>query len=162
MNTARPFPIGATITDGGVNFSLFSRTAEGVELLFFDRENDARPARAVRLDPVADRTYHYWHTFVPGLKPGQVYQARTRNDQGGFPADARYWESVVPVLSWDGRALHDISLMPISLGWKDPRHRRGRPRLAGQEEGRAILERFAALSRPFGTTIDVAGAAVTL
>jgi len=98
----------------------------------------------------------------PGLKPGQVYQARTKNDQGGFPADARYWESVVPVLSWDGRALHAISLMPISLGWKEPRHRRGRPRLAGQHEGRAILERFAALSRPFGTTIDVAGASVTL
>jgi isoamylase len=84
MNTARPFPIGATITDGGVNFSLFSRTAEGVELLFFDRENDARPARAVRLDPVADRTYHYWHTFVPGIRSGQLYGYRVHgpNDPG--------------------------------------------------------------------------------
>lgn len=98
----------------------------------------------------------------PALKPGQVYQARTKNDQGGFPADRRYWESVVPVLSWDGRTLRDISLIPISLGWKDPRHRRGRPRLAEQEEGRAILERFAALSQPFGTIVDVAGATVTL
>ena len=34
--------------------------------------------------------------------------------------------------------------------WQDG-HRRGRPRLAGAEEGRAILDRFAALSRPFGT-----------
>jgi hypothetical protein len=41
--------------------------------------------------------------------------------------------------------------VPISLGWKDARHRRGRPRLAGAEEGRAILDRFAELSRPFGT-----------
>ena len=42
--------------------------------------------------------------------------------------------------------LRSIELTPISLGWKDARHRRGRPRLAGAEEGRAILDRFAALS----------------
>jgi isoamylase len=47
-----------------------------VELLFFDREADAKPARVVRLDPVANRTYHYWHTFVPGVKPGQIYAYR--------------------------------------------------------------------------------------
>jgi poly-gamma-glutamate capsule biosynthesis protein CapA/YwtB (metallophosphatase superfamily) len=98
----------------------------------------------------------------PDLKPGQVYQARMRNDQAGFPADPRYWESVVPVLSWEGRELRSLELLPISLGWKEPRHRRGRPRLAGKDEGRAVLERFAALSQPFGTTIDVAGASVAL
>ena len=96
------------------------------------------------------------------LKPGQVYQVRMRNDQAGFPADKRYWESVLPVLTWEGRELRRIELVPITLGWKDPRHRRGRPRLAGKDEGRAILERFAALSQPFGATIDVAGAHVGL
>jgi poly-gamma-glutamate synthesis protein (capsule biosynthesis protein) len=98
----------------------------------------------------------------PELKPGQVYQARTKNDRAGFPADQRYWESVVPVLRWQGRELRELSFLPISLGWKDPRHRRGRPRLAGKDEGRSTLERFAALSRPFGTTIDVAGAVASL
>ena len=39
----RSSPLGATVVDGGVNFSLFSRTATGVELLFFDREDDAKP-----------------------------------------------------------------------------------------------------------------------
>ena len=33
----------------------------GVELLFFDREDDATPSRVVRLDPATNRTYHYWH-----------------------------------------------------------------------------------------------------
>src|SRR4051812_45052141 len=74
----RPAPIGATVLDGGVNFSLFSRTAAGVDLLFFDREDDARSARVVTLDPVANRTYHYWHAFVPGVKPGQLYAYRVR------------------------------------------------------------------------------------
>jgi isoamylase len=32
--TGRSVPLGATLIDGGVNFSLFSRTAAGVELLF--------------------------------------------------------------------------------------------------------------------------------
>ncbi|MFO0970221.1 MAG: glycogen debranching protein GlgX [Gemmataceae bacterium] len=72
-NVGRSFPLGAAVVDGGVNFSLFSRTASGVELLLFDREDDAKPARAVPLDPAANRTYHYWHVFVPAVKPGQLY-----------------------------------------------------------------------------------------
>ena len=69
-------PLGATVVDGGVNFSLFSRSATGVELVFFDREDDAKPSRVIALDPVANRTYHYWHVFVPGVRPGQIYGYR--------------------------------------------------------------------------------------
>src|SRR5438067_12723098 len=76
VTTGRPCPLGATLADGGVNFSLFSRTAAGAELLFFDREDDARPSRVVTLDPVKNRTYHYWHAFVPGVRPGQLYGYR--------------------------------------------------------------------------------------
>ncbi len=71
----RSYPLGAAVVDGGVNFSLFSRTATGVELLLFDRE-DAAPARVIRIDPVANRTYHYWHVFVPDVVPGQLYGYR--------------------------------------------------------------------------------------
>ena len=76
--TGRPAPLGATVGDEGTNFSLYSRTATGVELLFFDREDAAAPARVVAIDPVANRTYHYWHTFVPGVKPGQLYGYRVK------------------------------------------------------------------------------------
>lgn len=69
-------PLGATFVDGGVNFSLYSRHATGVELLFFDREDDARPSRVFPFDPVKNRTYHYWHTFVKGVQPGQIYAYR--------------------------------------------------------------------------------------
>jgi poly-gamma-glutamate synthesis protein (capsule biosynthesis protein) len=90
----------------------------------------------------------------PALTPGQVYQKRTDGDKGGFPADRRFWESVLPELTYEDGALKAIELIPISLGWKEARHKRGRPRLAGAEEGRAILDRFAALSKPFGTVIE--------
>ena len=71
-------PLGATAVAGGVNFSLFSRSATGVELLLFDRDDDARPARVIRLDPVANRTYHYWHVGVPGVQPGLVGSGRVK------------------------------------------------------------------------------------
>ena len=61
QDIGRSSPLGATVVDGGVNFSLFSRTAAGVELVFFDREDDATPSRVVRIDPATNRTYHYWH-----------------------------------------------------------------------------------------------------
>ena len=72
----RSYPMGATVIEGGVNFSLFSRTATGVELLLFDREDDASPSRVIPIDPVTNRTYHYWHVFVPGVPPGQIYGYR--------------------------------------------------------------------------------------
>jgi glycogen operon protein len=74
--TGRSSPLGASVADGGANFSLFSRSAAGVELLLFDREEDTAPSHTVRLDPVTNHTYHYWHVFVPGVKPGQLYGYR--------------------------------------------------------------------------------------
>lgn len=71
--SGRSSPLSATVIDGGVNFTLFSRSAAGLELLFFDREDDARPARVIRFDPSTNRTYHYWHVFIPGARPGQIY-----------------------------------------------------------------------------------------
>jgi glycogen operon protein len=69
----RSHPLGAAVVDGGANFSVFSRAATGVELLFFDREAVVAPSRTVRMDPATNRTYHYWHVFVPGVRPAQVY-----------------------------------------------------------------------------------------
>lgn len=76
--TSRSSPLGATVCEGGVNFSVFSRNAIGVELLFFDHEDDKKPARIVQIDPWAGRTYHYWHVFVPGIRAGQLYGYRAR------------------------------------------------------------------------------------
>ena len=69
-------PLGATVSQGGVDFSLYSRKATNVELLFFDHEDDATPSRIVDIDPETNRTYHYWHVFVPGIKAGQIYAYR--------------------------------------------------------------------------------------
>jgi isoamylase len=75
-STGRSSPLGATIFPDGVNFSVFSREASAVELLLFDGEDDARPSCVIPIDPAANRTYHYWHVFVSGVGPGQVYGYR--------------------------------------------------------------------------------------
>jgi glycogen operon protein len=72
----RSHPIGATVTATGVNFSVFSKSAARVELLLFDRVDDAQPAAVIPLDPRHNRTYHYWHVGVPGIRAGQIYGYR--------------------------------------------------------------------------------------
>jgi isoamylase len=72
----RSSPLGATFRDGGANFSLYSRNATGIELLFFDREDDGKPSRIIPIEPATGRTYHYWHAFVPGVQSGQIYGYR--------------------------------------------------------------------------------------
>src|ERR1700760_2499257 len=72
----RSFPLGATLCAGGVNFSVFSKHSTGVELCLFDRVDDLSPAYVIALDPRIHRTYHYWHAFVPGVGPGQIYAYR--------------------------------------------------------------------------------------
>ena len=38
VTTGQSAPLGATIADGGVNFSIYSRHASGVDLLFLTRK----------------------------------------------------------------------------------------------------------------------------
>ena len=74
--SGRSFPLGATLSPGGVNFCVFSRQATRIELLLFDCAAAVQPAHVVDLDPRTHRTYHYWHVFVPGIGAGQVYAYR--------------------------------------------------------------------------------------
>ncbi|UCC15712.1 MAG: glycogen debranching enzyme, partial [Gammaproteobacteria bacterium] len=71
-----PHPLGASFCAQGVNFSVFSKSADAVELLLFDAVDDDRPSRIISLDPGRHRTHHYWHVCVPGLAAGQLYGYR--------------------------------------------------------------------------------------
>jgi glycogen operon protein len=76
IGPGRPDPLGATPQAGGVNFSLFSYHASQVELLLFDRQDQAQPSAVFQFDPDTHRTGSYWHVFIPGLKAGQLYGYR--------------------------------------------------------------------------------------
>jgi len=72
------YPLGSKIVRNGTNFSLYSRAASGVELLLFAHEDDVIPARIIDLDRVSNRSWHYWHIFVPNVGAGQLYGYRVR------------------------------------------------------------------------------------
>jgi Carbohydrate-binding module 48 (Isoamylase N-terminal domain) len=77
--TTRPgaaAPLGATVTDDGVNFSLYSSAADAVELLLFDAADVPASALTIALDPVTNRTDNYWHVHVAGVGTGQLYGYR--------------------------------------------------------------------------------------
>ncbi len=100
----------------------------------------------------------------PSLTHGQVAYRRDEGGTRGFAADRRYWQTVVPTCHFDGNTLMRVEIFPVSLGFGQPMHARGAPRLAGGDEAAEILQDFARLSEPFGTRIDIDGerALVTL
>lgn len=72
----KSFPLGATTIAGGANFSVFAKNSTAAQLLLFDDLNAVKPSRVIDLDPRTNRTYHYWHVFVPGVAAGQIYAYR--------------------------------------------------------------------------------------
>jgi len=71
-----PHPLGAVPDFSGVNFSVFSQHATSVELLLFDKYDDAEPTQVIQLDSKINKTFHFWHIYVRGLKPGAHYAYR--------------------------------------------------------------------------------------
>lgn len=63
-------PLGARYDGNGINFSLYSARATGVELCLFDEQQ-----QEVRL-PLTARSGDIWHGYLPGGKPGQRYGFR--------------------------------------------------------------------------------------
>jgi len=70
------FPLGATVTPIGVNFCIFSKSAESIELLLFDAADAAQPSHVIPLREDQNRSFHYWHVFVLGVRAGQIYGYR--------------------------------------------------------------------------------------
>jgi len=101
----RSFPLGASVYKNGTNFCVFSNACETLELLFFDDVDDAKPSRIIRFDPKVNKTFYYWHIFVSGVGPGQLYAYRAYgpfNLERGFRFDGKkvlidpYAKTVIP------------------------------------------------------------------
>jgi isoamylase len=99
----KPYPLGATVCPDGTNFSILSSSALGMQLVLFDHADDCCGARTVTLDPVLNRTSHYWHIFLPGIKPGQLYGYRA---DGPFdPAAGQRFDAQKVLLDPYGKAV---------------------------------------------------------
>lgn len=87
-----------------------------------------------------------------------------------YPAAARYWQTAVPVLTFEGGhgyggataddagpSLVSIDLHPVTLGQGSPLYERGTPEIARGEQARHILEHLERLSTPYGTELAIEG-----
>jgi glycogen operon protein len=68
----KPYPLGATWDGEGVNFALYSRHAEKVDLCLFDQKGRREIQRLV----LTERTNYVWHCYVPRVRPGLLYGYR--------------------------------------------------------------------------------------
>ncbi len=64
------YPLGASYDGAGVNFALFSKVAQKVELCLFDEDNNE-----TRIEMTEQNSY-VWHNYLPGIQPGQRYGYR--------------------------------------------------------------------------------------
>src|SRR3954452_23463578 len=71
-----PHPLGVTASAEGVNLSIFSECATEVVVLLFDSTTATEPMQTIRLDPFQNKTFHFWHVFVRGCRPGTYYAFR--------------------------------------------------------------------------------------
>jgi glycogen operon protein len=99
----RPGPLGASLRDGGANFSVYARGAERLDLLLYDHVGEAAPAAVISLDPRRHLTYRYWHVFVPGVGPGQLYAWRAHGPWA--PAQGMRFDPAKVLLDPYGRAV---------------------------------------------------------
>jgi isoamylase len=89
---------GSNWTAEGVNFSVFSKSAEKVELLLYKAVDSAEPLQTVDLDPNTNRTYFFWHVLVVGLRPGTFYTWRIDGKEVVDP-----WARAVTDAVWNRR-----------------------------------------------------------
>jgi len=90
----------------------------------------------------------YRECKVAGDDPSDVFDKVL----GGFSA-APYWQTVVPVATFENRKLTALKLYPVTLNPKLSRSMRGTPELARGEEASQIIAEIARLSEPYHTTI---------
>ncbi len=73
ISQGTPYPLGATFTDTGVNFSIFAHHAQRVSLVLF-RPNEEKSWAEIPFDPKINRTDdNIWHIHVDDVKPGFSY-----------------------------------------------------------------------------------------
>jgi glycogen operon protein len=73
VENGAPLPLGASFTDKGVNFSIFSRNASTMTLILYEDDTYNSAYKLFPLASQGNRTGDIWHCFIPGLKAGALY-----------------------------------------------------------------------------------------
>lgn len=130
----KPYPQGATWDGTGVNFSIFSQCATGIELCLFE-SSDSAETETIQIN---ENTGHIWHCYVPGIKLGQLYGYRVYgpyDPEQGFRFNPNkvlldpYAKAVCGSVNWDAPVFaYDLGSPDLDLTFDDRDNASGVPK----------------------------------
>jgi glycogen operon protein len=160
----RPMPLGATVTDTGTNFAIFSRHATRVWLMLFARPADGAPSHEFELDPAIHRTGDIWHIHLAGVQHGDLYLYRL--DGPYEPEEGHRFNRHKPLLDPYARALsggfewdlsqafaYDPKSKKSDLSFSTTTHLAGMPKCIVYGDDRFGWQGDRPLNRPLDETI---------
>ncbi len=160
----QPMPLGATVTETGINFTIFSRHATCVWLHLFDTPTSGSPTHSFELKPATHRTGDIWHIHLPQVKHGQLYLYQM--DGPYQPKDGHRFNKYKPLLDpyakaltggfrWDFRQAHgyDKSLPDMDLSFSIATNFAGMPKCIVYGDDGFDWQGDRPLARPLNETI---------
>jgi glycogen operon protein len=131
-------PLGAHWDGEGVNFALYSRHAEGVQLCLFDSTGDTTESKQI---PLKRGDQDIWSVYVKGLSPGQLYGYRVSGPWS--PQSGDFFNPRKVLLDPYARLVARETVMNEALF--GPRERRGNDLLSPSETDSAPFAPLAAV-----------------
>jgi len=107
VDSGKALPLGASLTNDGINFAVFSRNATAVTLIVFESTDPNSSWKEIPLDKRGNKTGNIWHCFVRGLGAGTCYLYRA--DGPYFPEKGQRFNPYKVLLDPYAKALTDIS-----------------------------------------------------
>ena len=120
LGQGKAIPLGATITQDGVNFAIFSRNASAISIILFESAADDSLYKEYVLDRKQNKTGNIWHCFAKDLKEGACYLYRAfghNMPEKGLRFNPKkalldpYAKALTDLSDWDMQN-QDISKMP--------------------------------------------------
>lgn len=108
-----------------------------------------------------DLDYYPWEWYEKykldkKLTIQEAENVRSRNGTIGLATQAYSFRAMLPFIEWDDAGnCTRIAAMPISLGFHDPQESKGFPRIAGEEDTRALYEKLRELCGDYGTKVTM-------
>ena len=96
--------------------------------------------------------YYNQYGLTSDAPMNELYRRRSKDYTRGLLTDRRMLESVIPYFEMEDGKLTRLELYPIEMGFDEPRYRTGNPRFS---KDHGIIERFAEMSKAYGTKITV-------
>lgn len=89
--------------------------------------------------------------------PTDGFQKRSKNWTSGQVVNPKIYESAMMSFTVEDGAVHEIKIIPVTMGFNKQISRKGRPEIAAPEDAARILGYLSDMSRELGTEISVEG-----